>query len=98
MGEVSCAWSFHHSCGSRRLTTCSQAIRDSLLWHAGHAKPTPPLMQLSMPPEFPFQQVAADLFQLNRHIYIAIADHLNGWLKTTHLPHGATSAHLIPNL
>ncbi|KAG0710423.1 hypothetical protein GWK47_022830 [Chionoecetes opilio] len=47
------------------------------------------------PPQYPFQQVVADLFQLDGHTYIAVADRLSGWLEVEHLSGDATSACLI---
>ncbi|KAG0726007.1 Transposon Ty3-I Gag-Pol polyprotein [Chionoecetes opilio] len=47
------------------------------------------------PPQYPFQQVVADLFQLDGHTYIAVADRLSGWLEVEHLSGDATSARLI---
>ncbi|KAG0718517.1 hypothetical protein GWK47_007616 [Chionoecetes opilio] len=47
------------------------------------------------PPQYPFQQVMADLFQLDGHTYIAVADRLSGWLEVEHLSGDATSARLI---
>jgi len=46
-------------------------------------------------PQYPFQQVVADLFQLNGQNYIAYADRLTGWLEVEHLPGDTTSARLI---
>ena len=48
-------------------------------------------------PEYPFQQVVADLFQLNNRTYVVYADRLTGWVEVAHLPHGATSGQLIKN-
>lgn len=45
-------------------------------------------------PQYPFQQVVADLFQLNGQNYIAYADRLTGWLEVEHLPGDTTSARL----
>ena len=39
----------------------------------------------SPPPEFPFQQVVTDLFELNGHTYLSYADRLTGWLEISHL-------------
>ncbi|KAG0723661.1 hypothetical protein GWK47_042256 [Chionoecetes opilio] len=47
------------------------------------------------PPQYPFQQVVADLFQLDGHTYIAVAGRLSGWLEVEHLSGDATSARLI---
>ena len=50
---------------------------------------------MTQPPEYPFQQAVADLFQLHNRNYLAYADRLTGWVEVAHLPHGATSGHLI---
>ena len=46
------------------------------------------------PPQYPFQKVVADLFQLDSHTYITFADRLSGWLEVEHLPSDATSTRL----
>ena len=58
------------------------------------SQPAEPLIS-SPPPQFPFQQVATDLFQLEGHTYIAYADRLSGWLEVEHIPGEATSTRLI---
>ena len=61
-----------------------------------HAPSSPAETLLPTPsPQYPFQQVVADLFQLDGHTYIAFADRLSGWLEVEHLSGDATSARLI---
>ena len=50
---------------------------------------------MTPPPDYPFQQVVADLFQINGRTYLAFADRLTGWVEVAHLHNGATSGHLI---
>ena len=59
--------------------------------------PSPPAEPLiaTPPPDYPFQQVVADLFQLEGYNYIAYADRLTGWLEVKHLGQGTTSHHLV---
>ena len=60
---------------------------------------TPSLQQepivMSPPPEYPFQQVAADLFQLDNRHYLVYVDRLTGWVEVAHLPSGGPSGALI---
>ena len=58
------------------------------------SQPTEPLLP-TPPPQFPFQQVVADLFQLEGNTYIAYADRLTGWLEVDHLSGGATTSRLL---
>ena len=46
------------------------------------------------PPQYPFQQTVAYLFQLAGQMYLAYADRLTGWLELAHFPSGATSSRL----
>ncbi|XP_064100785.1 uncharacterized protein LOC135211404 [Macrobrachium nipponense] len=50
---------------------------------------------MTPPPEYPFQQVVADLFQVHGCTYLAFADRLTGWVEVVHLPNGAASGLLI---
>ena len=64
-----------------------------------HAPSLPPeSLALTPPPEYPFQSVVADMFQLNGHTYLAYADRLTGWLETAHFPGDATSSKIISHL
>ncbi|KAG0723365.1 hypothetical protein GWK47_042841 [Chionoecetes opilio] len=48
-----------------------------------HAPSSPQKPSAHPPPAVnPFQQVVADLFQLDGHTYIAVADRLSGWLES----------------
>ena len=38
-------------------------------------------------PEYPFQRVVADLFEVNKHLYLAYADRLTGFVELAHFPH-----------
>ena len=61
------------------------------------SSPSEPLI-VTPPPDYPFQQVVADLFQLDGSNYLAYADRLTGWLEVKHLGQGTTSHHLITYL
>ena len=52
---------------------------------------------MTPPPEYPFQQVVADLFEVSGHRYLVYADRLTGWIKLHHL-RTFTSNVLIPIL
>ncbi|XP_045132259.1 uncharacterized protein K02A2.6-like [Portunus trituberculatus] len=58
------------------------------------SQPAEPLLP-TPPPQLPFQQAVADLFQLQGNVYIAYADRLTGWLEVEHLSGEATSSRLI---
>ena len=64
-----------------------------------HAPSLPPeSLVLTPPPEYPFQAVAVDMFQLEGHMYMAYADRLTGWLEVAHFPGDATSGRVIAHL
>ena len=44
------------------------------------------------PPQFPFEQVAADYFELGGATYVALADRYSGWLVIAHFPKGTATA------
>ena len=47
-------------------------------------------------PDWPFQQICADYFELNGHAYLSIVDRYSGWPSVYHFPPGkSTSATLI---
>ncbi|XP_068246852.1 uncharacterized protein [Palaemon carinicauda] len=48
-------------------------------------------MMHTPPAEYPFQQVVADMFQIEGSVYMVYADRLTGWLEVAHFPNGATS-------
>lgn len=59
------------------------------------SQPKEPIV-LTPSPEWPFQQIAMDLFVVSNHTYLACADRLSGWLLLYYLKPGqATSAMLI---
>ncbi|XP_063881687.1 uncharacterized protein K02A2.6-like [Scylla paramamosain] len=58
------------------------------------SQPAEPLLTIP-PPQYPLQQVVADLFHLDSSVYIVYVDRLTGWLEVEHLPGAAISAHLI---
>ncbi len=61
--------------------------------------PFPPKsLVLAPPPEYPFQAVVADLFQLDGHTYMAYADHLTGWVEVAHFSEHAPSSKIITHL
>ncbi|XP_064106806.1 uncharacterized protein K02A2.6-like [Macrobrachium nipponense] len=56
-----------------------------------HAPSLPPEEMIHTPPaEYPFQQVVADMFQIEGNVYM-VTDRLTGWLEVAHFPCGATS-------
>lgn len=64
--------------------------------HAPSLPPEP--LVLTPPPDYPFQSVVADLFQLDGHTYMAYADRLTGWLEVVHFPGDASSGRVITHL
>ena len=48
--------------------------------------------------EYPFQQVAADLFEINGNKYLAYVDRLTGFIELAHFPSSTSSAHIIDTL
>ncbi|KAG0711519.1 hypothetical protein GWK47_020455 [Chionoecetes opilio] len=59
--------------------------------------PPEPLV-ITPPPDYPFQQVVADMFQLEGNSYIAYADRLTGWLELAHFPSSTSSNKIITRL
>ena len=54
---------------------------------------------LSPSPDWPFQQICADYFELNGHAYLSIVDRYSGWLNIYHFQPGkSTSMTLIETL
>lgn len=53
---------------------------------------------ITAPPDYPFQQVVADMFQLEGNTYLAYADRLTGWLELTLFPSDASSGKIISRL
>ncbi|KAF0291933.1 uncharacterized protein FJT64_009979 [Amphibalanus amphitrite] len=60
--------------------------------HAPSQPREPPIM--TPPPDYPFQQVVADLFEIGGNKYIVYADRLTGWLRLDVL-RSASSGRLI---
>ena len=60
------------------------------------SQPAEPLI-MTPPPEYPFQQVVVDLFEVAGHQYMVYADRLTGWIKLDHLQ-SFTTDKLIPIL
>ena len=59
------------------------------------SQPKEPI-QLSPAPEWPFQQICADYFELSGHSYLSIVDRYSGWINIYHIPtNHATSKTLI---
>lgn len=61
------------------------------------SQPAEPLV-MTPPPDYPFQKVALDFFQLNGQTYLVYADRLSGWLEILHFPSGTTSSAVITRL
>ena len=55
-------------------------------------------MNLTPPPDYPFQCTVVDMFQMEGHMYMAYADRLTGWLEVAHFPNGTTSPKLMSQL
>ena len=47
------------------------------------------------PPEYPFQKVVADLFEIEGRIYLAYVDRLTGYAELAHFPYSAAPATII---
>ena len=73
-----------------------RATCDSCNTNAPSQLPEPLL--LTPPPEYPFQQTVADIFQLEGQAYLVYADRLTGWLEVAHLPSGAHSGKIMKHL
>ena len=52
-------------------------------------------MIVTPPPEYPFQNVVLDLFQIRGKTYIAFACYLTGWLEVASLRNSANSSDII---
>ena len=55
------------------------------------SQPREPII-LAKSPEWPFQQLAMDLFYVEDHGYLVYADRFTGWLMIYHLPPGKKEA------
>ena len=61
-----------------------------------HTPSLPPeSLIITLPPDYPFQQVVADMFQLEGNTYLAYDDRLTGWLELTFFPNDASSGKII---
>ena len=49
-------------------------------------------INLTQYPDWPFQQIVMDLFNIGNHGYLACADRLTGWLILYHQSHGQANA------
>ena len=58
------------------------------------SQPREPII-LSPSPEFPFQQICLDYFEINQHSYLVTVDRFSGWPSIYHFPTPATSSLLI---
>ena len=68
--------------------TCSYCLTNA------PSQPKEPLI-LSPSPEYPFQQICMDYFEINRHSYLVTVDRFSGWPCIYHFPGQATSRLLI---
>ena len=50
---------------------------------------------LSPTPDYPFQMICADYFEIALHAYLSIADRFTGWIIVYHFPEHARSEQLI---
>ena len=53
---------------------------------------------MTAPPEYPFQQAVADLFEVHGHDYLAYVDRLTGFAELAHFPTSTSSYHIINTL
>ena len=53
------------------------------MWHIS-AIPQADPMRMKQFPEWPFQQIYADFFELHSHTYSIIAEHYSGWITIYH--------------
>ena len=58
------------------------------------SKPNEPMIN-SVPPEYPFQKVAADLFQIGSEYYLVYVDRLTGFPELAHFPNSTSSSVII---
>ena len=82
-------WPGMDACIRNHRDTCGTCSR------IAPSQPREPLV-LSETPEWPFQKIVMDLFVVEHHTYLAIADRFSGWLTLYHLPPGkATATNLV---
>ena len=58
------------------------------------SQPKEPI-ELSPSPDYPFQRICADYFEIGRHAYLSIVDRYTGWIIVYHFPEHARSEGLI---
>ena len=58
------------------------------------SQPREPLA-LSDSPEYPFQRICTDYFEIGSHAYLSIVDRFTGWIIVYHYPEHARSEQLI---
>ena len=56
--------------------------------------PSDPLIP-ALIPEYPFQNVVTDLFEINKHHYIAYVDRFTGFAEFAHYPYSPNSSTII---
>ena len=54
--------------------------------HCNNIAPSQPSepMIVSITPEYPFQYLCADYFELNGHNYLSVVDRFSGWIMVYH--------------
>ena len=57
-------------------------------------QPREPLMA-TQSPDWPFQLICADYFELNNHSYLAIVDKFSGWLNSYHFKPGCSTNNIL---
>ena len=55
-------------------------------------------LNMTPPPEYPFQQAVADLFEIHGIDYLAYVDRLTGFAELAHFPTSTSSYHIINTL
>nr|XP_039264278.1 uncharacterized protein LOC120340092 [Styela clava] len=80
-GMNKCILNFKSSCSTCSYIAPSQ-VQETII-------PTPP-------PQWPFQQICADLFYLNGNDYIAITDRFSGWIEIAHFHRSPSTKRIIP--
>ena len=75
------------------MDACIRNHRDSCgtCMKIAPSQPREPII-LAKSPEWPFQQLAMDLFYVEDHGYLVYADRFTGWLMIYHLPPGKSDA------
>ena len=49
----------------------------------------------SPPPDYPFQQICSDYFEVGHNAYLSIVDRFSCWIIIYHFPHGAKARQLV---